>query len=66
MVLAAGAPPLPLNGDQWHSLREGMFPELPHELPPPFRSLIQVHFYENVFEPPRVAITSLPLTNAFA
>ncbi|XP_008310053.1 wee1-like protein kinase 2 isoform X2 [Cynoglossus semilaevis] len=42
VVLAAGAPPLPLNGDQWHSLREGMFPELPHELPPPFRSLIQL------------------------
>uniref|UniRef100_A0A669EJX8 Wee1-like protein kinase n=2 Tax=Oreochromis TaxID=8139 RepID=A0A669EJX8_ORENI len=39
VLLAAGASPLPLNGDQWHSLREGRLPKLPQELSPPFRSL---------------------------
>ncbi|XP_072241507.1 wee1-like protein kinase 2 [Leuresthes tenuis] len=41
VLLAAGAPPLPQNGDQWHSLREGQLPELPQELSPPFRGLLQ-------------------------
>ncbi|XP_034444111.1 wee1-like protein kinase 2 isoform X1 [Hippoglossus hippoglossus] len=42
VLLAAGAPPLPQNGDEWHSLREGKLPELPQELSPPFRGLIQL------------------------
>uniref|UniRef100_A0A8D3AIM4 Wee1-like protein kinase n=1 Tax=Scophthalmus maximus TaxID=52904 RepID=A0A8D3AIM4_SCOMX len=42
VLLAAGAPPLPQNGDEWHSLREGKLPKLPQELSPPFRSLIQL------------------------
>lgn len=42
VLLAAGASPLPLNGDQWHSLREGRLPKLPQELSPPFRCLLQV------------------------
>ncbi|XP_069018781.1 wee1-like protein kinase 2 [Embiotoca jacksoni] len=41
VLLAAGAPPLPQNGDQWHSLRRGQLPELPQELLPPFRGLLQ-------------------------
>ncbi|KAM6936835.1 wee1-like protein kinase 2 [Xenentodon cancila] len=41
VLLAAGAAPLPQNGDQWHRLREGQLPELPQELSPPFRSLLQ-------------------------
>ncbi|CAJ1057207.1 wee1-like protein kinase 2 [Xyrichtys novacula] len=41
MLLAAGAPPLPQNGDAWHSLRQGQLPELPQELSPPFKSLLQ-------------------------
>ncbi|XP_017274563.1 wee1-like protein kinase 2 [Kryptolebias marmoratus] len=41
VLLAAGAPPLPQNGDEWHSLREGHLPKLPQELSPPFRSLLQ-------------------------
>ncbi|XP_035520163.1 wee1-like protein kinase 2 isoform X2 [Morone saxatilis] len=42
VLLAAGAPPLPQNGDEWHSLREGQLPKLPKELSPPFRGLIQL------------------------
>ncbi|XP_068168795.1 wee1-like protein kinase 2 [Antennarius striatus] len=42
VLMAAGASPLPLNGDKWHSLREGQLPRLPRELSPPFRSLLQL------------------------
>ncbi|KAM7396390.1 hypothetical protein PAMP_019434 [Pampus punctatissimus] len=42
VLLAAGAPPLPQNGDEWHSLREGQLPKLPQELSSPFRSLLQL------------------------
>nr|AAZ06768.1 Wee1 kinase [Anabas testudineus] len=37
VLLAAGAPPLPQNGEEWHSLREGQLPKLPQELSPPFQ-----------------------------
>lgn len=43
MLLAAGAPPLPQNGDEWHSLREGKLPTLPQKLSSPFRALLQVN-----------------------
>lgn len=43
MLLAAGAPPLPQNGDEWHNLREGTLPTLPQELSSPFRVLLQVN-----------------------
>uniref|UniRef100_A0A3P8RQW4 Wee1-like protein kinase n=1 Tax=Amphiprion percula TaxID=161767 RepID=A0A3P8RQW4_AMPPE len=42
VLLAAGAPPLAQNGDQWHSLREGRLPKLPQELSPAFRGLLQL------------------------
>lgn len=42
VLLAAGSPPLPQNGDEWHSLRRAQLPSLPQELSPAFRSLIQV------------------------
>ncbi|XP_060779889.1 wee1-like protein kinase 2 isoform X2 [Neoarius graeffei] len=41
VLVAAGAPPLPQNGDEWHHLRQGHLPSLPHELMPAFRSLLQ-------------------------
>ncbi|KAM6946129.1 wee1-like protein kinase 2 [Aplochiton taeniatus] len=41
VLLAAGAPPLTQNGDEWHSLREGRLPIVPVELTPDFRSLFQ-------------------------
>uniref|UniRef100_A0A7N9AQ59 Wee1-like protein kinase n=1 Tax=Mastacembelus armatus TaxID=205130 RepID=A0A7N9AQ59_9TELE len=42
VLLAAGAAPLPQNGDEWHSLREGQLPKLPQELSAPFRGLLQL------------------------
>ncbi|KAJ0069676.1 hypothetical protein NL108_011963 [Boleophthalmus pectinirostris] len=42
VVLAAGATPLPQNGDEWHSLREGQLPKLPQVLSPPFGALLQL------------------------
>nr|XP_040017746.1 wee1-like protein kinase 2 isoform X1 [Gasterosteus aculeatus aculeatus] len=42
ILRAAGAPPLPQNGDEWHRLREGKLPKLPKELSPPFRGLLQL------------------------
>ncbi|XP_039989925.1 wee1-like protein kinase 2 isoform X1 [Xiphias gladius] len=42
VLLAAGTPPLPQNGDEWHSLREGNLPKLSQELSPPFRGLLQL------------------------
>ncbi|XP_077372033.1 wee1-like protein kinase 2 isoform X1 [Festucalex cinctus] len=42
VLLAAGAPPMPQNGDEWHRLREGNLPLLPRELSPPFRGLLQL------------------------
>lgn len=42
VLLAAGAAPLPQNGEEWHSLREGQLPKLPQELSLPFRGLLQV------------------------
>lgn len=42
VLLAAGAAPLPRNGNEWHSLREGKLPELPRELSSPLRGLLQV------------------------
>ncbi|CAL8262232.1 unnamed protein product [Merluccius merluccius] len=41
VLLASGAPQLPQNGDEWHSLRKGQLPSLPLELSPPFKSLLQ-------------------------
>ncbi|XP_051727050.1 wee1-like protein kinase 2 isoform X3 [Ctenopharyngodon idella] len=41
MLLAAGAPPLPQNGDNWHSLRQGELPSLPQELTAPFKDLLK-------------------------
>ncbi|KAM4733472.1 wee1-like protein kinase 2 [Anableps anableps] len=41
VLLAAGAPPLPPNGDQWHSLRGGHLPQIPQQLSPAFRGLLQ-------------------------
>ncbi|XP_016367886.1 wee1-like protein kinase 2 isoform X1 [Sinocyclocheilus rhinocerous] len=42
VLLAAGAPPLPQNGDDWHSLRQGELPSLPQELPAPFKDLLKI------------------------
>ncbi|KAL0968514.1 hypothetical protein UPYG_G00267870 [Umbra pygmaea] len=41
LLLAAGSPPLPQNGDAWHRLRQAQLPSLPLELSLAFTSLIQ-------------------------
>ncbi|KAJ8002885.1 hypothetical protein DPEC_G00163600 [Dallia pectoralis] len=41
LLLAAGSPPLPQNGDEWHRIRKANLPSLPMELSSAFRSLIQ-------------------------
>ncbi|XP_063052974.1 wee1-like protein kinase 2 [Engraulis encrasicolus] len=40
-LLAAGAPPLPQNGEEWHRLRQGQLPSLPQKLSAAFRTLLQ-------------------------
>ncbi|XP_016125538.1 wee1-like protein kinase 2 isoform X2 [Sinocyclocheilus grahami] len=42
VLLAAGAPPLSQNGDDWHSLRQGELPSLPQELPAPFKDFLKM------------------------
>ncbi|XP_026859805.1 wee1-like protein kinase 2 [Electrophorus electricus] len=42
VLLAAGAAPLPQNGDEWHRLRQAELPSLPQELTAPLSNLIQM------------------------
>ncbi|KAK3549228.1 hypothetical protein QTP70_034229 [Hemibagrus guttatus] len=41
VLLAAGAQPLPQNGDEWHCLRQAHLPSLPQELTPALGNLLQ-------------------------
>lgn len=41
-LLAAGAPPLPQNGEEWHRLRQAHLPVLPKKLSTAFTTLIKV------------------------
>ncbi|KAL2093750.1 hypothetical protein ACEWY4_011062 [Coilia grayii] len=40
-LLAAGAPPLPQNGEEWHRLRQAHLPILPQKLSAAFKTLLQ-------------------------
>lgn len=40
--MAAGAEPLPINGDKWHDIRKGNFPEISQELSDDFYGLLKV------------------------
>uniref|UniRef100_A0A8C9SL52 Wee1-like protein kinase n=1 Tax=Scleropages formosus TaxID=113540 RepID=A0A8C9SL52_SCLFO len=42
ILLAAGAPHLPQNGDDWHRLRQAQLPPLPQKLTTEFLSLLKV------------------------
>ncbi|XP_006633762.2 wee1-like protein kinase 2 isoform X1 [Lepisosteus oculatus] len=42
MLLAAGADPLPQNGEEWHRIRQGHLPALPQELSAQFQGLIKL------------------------
>lgn len=42
VVCAAGAEPLPRNGDQWHEIRQGRLPRIPQVLSQEFMELLKV------------------------
>lgn len=42
VVCAAGAEPLPTNGDQWHEIRQGKLPRLPQVLSQELLDLLKV------------------------
>lgn len=46
VLLAAGAQPLPQNGDEWHRLRQAHLPSLPQELTPALGNLLQVKYHK--------------------
>uniref|UniRef100_A0A8C1MWF0 Wee1-like protein kinase n=1 Tax=Cyprinus carpio TaxID=7962 RepID=A0A8C1MWF0_CYPCA len=56
VFLAAGAPPLPQNGDDWHSLRQGELPSLPQELPAPFKDLLKCCLNKQIHLPSASAL----------
>uniref|UniRef100_D4ADZ5 Wee1-like protein kinase n=1 Tax=Rattus norvegicus TaxID=10116 RepID=D4ADZ5_RAT len=41
IAMAAGAEPLPINGDKWHHIRKGNFPEISQELSDDFYGLLK-------------------------
>lgn len=42
VVCAAGAEPLPTNGDQWHEIRQGKLPRIPQVLSQELLELLKV------------------------
>lgn len=42
VVSAAGADPLPTNGEKWHEIRQGKLPAIPQVLSQEFSSLLKV------------------------
>lgn len=42
VVCAAGAEPLPANGDQWHEIRRGKLPKIPQVLSQDLLDLLKV------------------------
>lgn len=42
VVCAAGAEPLPTNGDQWHEIRQGKLPRIPQVLSQELLDLLKV------------------------
>jgi wee1-like protein kinase len=42
IAVAAGAESLPANGDKWHNIRKGNFPDIPQELSEDFYNLLKV------------------------
>lgn len=45
VVCAAGAEPLPRNGDQWHEIRQGRLPRIPQVLSQEFTELLKVSIF---------------------
>lgn len=42
LICAAGAEPLPANGDQWHEIRQGRLPKIPQVLSQDLLDLLKV------------------------
>ncbi|XP_057692705.1 wee1-like protein kinase [Corythoichthys intestinalis] len=52
VVSAAGAAPLPSNGDSWHEIRRGKLPAVPQVLSPEFLSLLTLMIHPDPTERP--------------
>uniref|UniRef100_A0A8C5P464 Wee1-like protein kinase n=1 Tax=Jaculus jaculus TaxID=51337 RepID=A0A8C5P464_JACJA len=55
IAVAAGAEPLPTNGDAWHHIRKGNFPDIPQELSEDFHSLLKNMIHPDPKERPSAA-----------
>ncbi|KAJ8249280.1 hypothetical protein GJAV_G00233120 [Gymnothorax javanicus] len=47
VICAAGAEPLPSNGDRWHDIRQGRLPPIPQVLSQEFLSLLMLMIHPN-------------------
>ncbi|XP_054024059.1 wee1-like protein kinase 2 isoform X1 [Dryobates pubescens] len=62
VALAAGAEPLPHNGDMWHHIRKGYLPPIPQKLPHPFFELLELMIHPDPVErPSATALTKHPV-----
>ncbi|XP_059564850.1 wee1-like protein kinase isoform X6 [Myotis daubentonii] len=55
VVCAAGAEPLPRNGDQWHEIRQGRLPRIPQVLSQEFTELLKVMIHPDPERRPSAA-----------
>ncbi|KAM5303163.1 wee1-like protein kinase 2 [Glossophaga mutica] len=55
IAVAAGAEPLPSNGDLWHHIRQGNLPRIPQELSGDFYSLLKSMIHPDPRERPSAA-----------
>ncbi|NXF85883.1 WEE2 kinase, partial [Eubucco bourcierii] len=62
VALAAGAEPLPHNGDMWHHIRRGNIPPIPQKLPHCFLELLELMIHPDPAErPSATALTKHPV-----
>ncbi|NXN16538.1 WEE2 kinase, partial [Indicator maculatus] len=62
VALAAGAEPLPHNGDMWHHIRKGNLPPIPQKLPHSFLELLELMIHPDPVErPSATALTKHPV-----
>ncbi|XP_076848325.1 wee1-like protein kinase 2 [Brachyhypopomus gauderio] len=56
VLLAAGAAPLPQNGDEWHRIRQAELPSLPQDLTAPLNNLVQMMLDPDPAERPSASV----------
>ncbi|NXN94265.1 WEE2 kinase, partial [Rhinopomastus cyanomelas] len=62
VALAAGAAPLPHNGDKWHHIRQGNIPPIPQKLPHCFLEILKLMIHPDPVErPSATALTKHPV-----